>query len=264
MFNQTKYKAVIALILLASILTTINPYVVNVKAQNQATVNISASMGSLYPTPGTYNYTDGTDVTFTAASTDATLFVFSNWVISTDAGTDYPTDNPLTLTVTGGVTYNISAIFFQPLTEPIVPNTLDTSADATVVVLHAVGGHTDPPEGKYYLVSAADLKLTAIPDSGWKFDHWVISGNTSMGHGGSPFTLTPTDNPYTVGHGHGYTYAYQPVFVPISSSPSPSPTAPPTTTGGLSTETIIIIAVVVIIILVAVIGAYYYSRRRHK
>lgn len=79
------------------------------------------------------------------------------------------------------------------------------------------------------------------------------------GHGGSPLTLTPADNPYKVDRGFGYTFAYQPVFFPVGSS-NPLPAG--TTTGGLSTETIIIIVlVVVIVIMVAVIGAYSYPKR---
>ncbi len=242
-----------------------SPFITSVKAQNQATVTISAAAGgSVNPTPGTYNYDDGTAVTLTATPDTVNGFQFANWVISTAASNDTETANPFSLNVVGGVTYTVAAVFFQPIIEPIVPpQTVNyTVADAVVVILHGVGGYTSPPEGTYYLPQGAQaLELEAIPYDGWQFSHWAISGNPLTGHGGSPLTLTPADNPLSVDHGYGYTFAYQPVFFTVgSSNPLPG-----TTTGGLSTETIIIrVAVVVIVIVLVAIGAYSYGRRRKK
>ena len=262
MLTRGKGTTIIALILLASILASISPYVAFVKAQSQATVNVSETTGgSVDPLPGTYNYNDGSAVTLTATPDTTNGFLFANWVISTDASNDTESSNPFTLDVTGGVTYTVAAVFFQPINEPIVPssNLTYVQADAVVVILHGVGGGTSPPEGTYYLPQAARaLQLLAIPLPGWEFSHWAISGNPLTGHGGSPLTLTPADNPLSVDHGFGYTFAYQPVFFPVGGENKLPPT-----TGGLSTETIIIIAaVVVIVIAVAAIGAYSYSRRR--
>jgi hypothetical protein len=261
--NRGKSTAIIALILLLSILATISPYISFVKAQSQATVNVSDVIGgSVDPSAGTHQYSDGTAVALTATPDAVNGFQFANWVISTDVSNDTETSNPFTLNVVGGVTYAVSAVFFKPIVEPIIPSTNVTYAvaDAVVVILHGVGGYTSPPEGTYYLTGGARaLQLLAIPNSGWEFSHWAISGNPLTGHGGSPLTLTPADNPYKVDHGFGYTFAYQPVFFPVGSS-NPLPAG--TTTGGLSTETIIIIVlVVVIVIMVAVIGAYSYPKR---
>jgi len=261
--NQAKGIAIIALILLASVFATVYPYVASVKAQNTATVNVLESIGgSTDPLPGTYSYADGTKVTLTATP-DQDL-VFESWLISTDASNDTKGDNPYTLTVAGGVTYNVSAVFALLVLPPAFPSpqpSLPLSGYGSVSILNAVGGRTQPAAGTRSFTSVYRLKMTAIPESGWKFDHWVISGDTNTAHGGYPFTLTPTDNPYTFDCGLGYNYTYQPVFVPVESGNGGNGQP---TTGGLSTETIIILGVAVIAIIVAAIGGYFYGRRGKK
>ncbi len=135
------------------------------------------------------------------------------------------TDNPATLTVTGGVTYAVQALF-QPIQVP--PSGIavtNFSTAAIVVVLPATGGTTNPAAGTYALANATSLNLTATPASGWQFSHWVISGTPNLSHGGYPFTATPTDNPYNVNHGYGNTYSYQAVFIPTGTT-EPTPTVP--------------------------------------
>ena len=96
-------------------------------------------------------------------------------------------------------------------------NVTNYATAAIVVVLSAVGGTTSPAPGTYALENATSLQLTATPDSGWIFDHWVIGGYP-LTHGAYSFTDTPTDNPYNVNHGYGNTYTYQPVFSPTSTT----------------------------------------------
>jgi hypothetical protein len=274
LFNRTKGSAAIALILLASILAAMNPYIACVKAQSQATVNISQPIGgSIDPQPGTYNYNDGNQVTLTATPDIANSYTFFQWVISTDASNDTETSNPFTLTVTAGVTYDVSAEFLLPTTEPIFPSNaaLPGPAQAILVILHTVGGHTSPPEGQIATTDLAPIKLTAIPDSGWTFDHWVISGCPVPGVTGSLCTATSTDNPINATLTVGYTYAYQPVFDPVSgttlSSPTPIPTstASPGSTMGISNETwITIILAVALVIVLITFGAYAYTKRSKK
>ena len=268
LFIRPRDKTTTVLILLALFLATACPYLASVKAQNQATVNVLESIGgSTDPLPGTYSYSDGTEVTLTATPDQDLVFV--TWLISTDASNDTatPQDSPYTLTVTGGVTYTVSAVFAllaQPLISPSPPTSADPATYGYVSILSASGGRTQPAEGTYYFANVWRLKLTATPQSGWKFSHWVISGDTNTGHGGYPFTLTPTDNPYTFDCGLGYRYSYQPVFVPVTSTNPPPTNPPPTTAAGMSTETIIIIAVIVVIVvaLVSAFAGYSYSKRR--
>lgn len=264
MHNSKQTSKVVALILLTSVilLTVLNPNIASVKAQGQATVNVLDSVGGTTDPagPGTYTYTAGTAVTLTP--TPANGFVFLYWLISTDAGSNIDYNDPATLPVSGGTTYTVQAVF-QPENVPTqsYKPTANQSADAVVVVLPSAGGTTNPGPGIYALANATQLTLTAVPASGWQFSHWVISGGPMTGHGGFPFTATPTDNPYNVDHGYGYSYDYQPVFTPIGSTePTPTPTGP---IGGLSMETTIIIALVVVLVIVLIaFGAYAYMKRK--
>ena len=120
------------------------------------------------------------------------------------------------------------------------------------MVLPAAGGTTIPAPGTYALANATSLQLTAMPDNGWQFSHWVISGSdVTTGHGSAPTNLEPTDNPYNVNHGYGNTYNYQPVFTQ-SGSTSPSPTVPELS------------AVLLIAVLVAMIPIVLVARRSRQ
>jgi len=267
LFSRAKDRQIIVSILLVSALATVLQQVAIVKAQNQATVIVLESVaGSTNPPPGTYNYNAGTGVTLTA--TPDTDFDFVTWLISTDASNDSTADNPYTLTVTGGVTYTISAVFGLLPTTPTFPNpptTVDPSKYGFVSILSASGGHsqivgrTQFAEGTYYFTEVWRLKVKAFADSGWQFSHWIISGDTNTTHGGYPFTLVPTDNPYTFDCGLGYTYAFQPVFYPTSTTPPTTSTG----TGGISTELLIAI-IAIIIAIVAVIASVAYVQRSKK
>ena len=221
-------------------------------AQTQATVNMLASIGGTTdPAAGTTTYADGTSVTFTA--TPDTASVFNNWIISTDAGSSTVADNPITIPVVGGTTYDIQAVFAPLLPPPGVtnlPTNLETAA--MVVVLAGEGGPTTPPPGTYALADATALELKATASSGWQFSHWVIAG-PNLSHGGYPYTATPTDNQYNVNHGYGNTFSYQPVFIPVGST-EPTPTVP---------EISGVAAVGIIFALAAVaVGTFAYRRKK--
>jgi len=257
LLKHSKNFQVFALILLTSalLLAAINPNISSVKAQTQATVTVLTSIGGTTdPAEGTTtNYTDGTVVTLTA--TAGNFFVFQYWEIATSAGGYIVYDNPATLTVSGGVTYAVQAVFQPEQVPPAGVNVTNLSAAAIVVVLAAVGGTTSPAPGTYALENATQLNLSATPDSGWKFDHWVIGGYP-LTHGAYSFTDTPTDNPYNVNHGYGNTYTYQPVFSPTSTSPTPTPTIPEFSTQATVTIAVLLVSVSIIF------GAYTYRKRK--
>ena len=271
MFKSTKNNKVIALTLFTSILllAILSPNIISVKAQGQAAVNVLDAVGGTSdPAPGTYSYSDGTAVTFTATPDPpflTTAFLFVNWVISSSAGVNtITTDNPATITVSGGVTYDVQPTYQLITAAPggnLPPN---MAAAAIVVVLAAAGGTTNPVPGTYALGNVSTFDLTAIPNSGWQFAHWVISG-PNLSHGGYPYTATPTDNPYNVKHGYGNTFSYQAVFIPIGTGPTATPTAtatPTGTIGGLTMDSAIIIGLVVVIIVILIAFGVYASRRR--
>jgi hypothetical protein len=261
---MNKSNKIFALTLLTSllILAALNVSVLSVNAQGQATVIVVDSVGgSTDPAAGTTTPADGTSVTFTATP-DATD-QFSNWIIVTSTGSTTSTDNPFALTVSGGVTYTVQAVF-SPVQAPpggTLPTTLATAA--IVVVLTSAGGTTSPAPGVYALANAASLSLTATATTGWQFSHWVISG-PNLSHGGYPYTATPTDNPYNVNHGYGNRYSYQAVFTPVGST-EPTPTGGATATpgvGGLSSDMWIIIGLVVVIIILLIAFGVFATRRK--
>ena len=219
-----KSKKIFALTLLTSLIVFAALGAVSVQAQSTATINLTQSLGGTATTdPSTTTPADGTQVTFTATPDAADVFQY--WILSTDAGSSQVTENPFTLPVVGGTTYDVQAIF-APLLPPPGVSSLPTNmaTAAIVVVLAGAGGTTLPGPGTYALADATALNLQATPLDGWTFSHWVIYG-PNLSHGGYPFTATPTDNPYNVNHGYGNTFSYQPVFVPTGTT-EPTPTVP--------------------------------------
>jgi hypothetical protein len=232
-----------------------------VNAQTDATVVVLDSVGGTVDPAGVNSYAAGTTVTLTATPTDST-YVFDSWVISADGGDMVSMDNPLTLTVTGGSTYAIQAVFAPVQATPGGTFPTDLTTAAIVVVLTSAGGTTSPAPGTYALENAAQLMLTATANSGYQFSHWTISGSTTD-HGGAPVNLTPTDNPYAVNHGYGYTYNYQAVFTPTDGTaptpPGATPTPPPGT-GGLTNDQWIIIGLVIVIAVVLIAFGSSYEK----
>jgi len=229
------------------------PNIASVKAQAQATVTVVDSLGGTTTPSGTTDYDGGTSVSLTATPDNG--FVFFGWQVVSSEGNFTIADNPGTLVVTAGVVYNV-----QPTFLPIAfisPASASTPNLAIVVVLAAVGGTTNPPPGIYGMSDASNLNLTATPDTGFTFSHWVIGG-APLSHGGYSFTDTPTDNPYNVGHGYGYTYSYQPVFDAISpaTSPTPTPKVPE-----FSSAAAIITAMVLVIV---AFSAYTFAKKPKK
>jgi hypothetical protein len=247
-----KTRKIFAMTLLISLLV-MAAFASVIQAQGQATVNMLNSIGGTTdPAPGTNTYADGTSVTFTA--TEDSSFFFINWIIATAEGSSIVADNPITIPVVGGTTYDVQAVFSPILPVPgvtTIPANLATAA--TVVVLTSAGGTVSPAPGVYALADATSLKLQAMPDSGWVFSHWVIAG-PNLSHGGYPYTAQPTDNPYTVDHGYGNRFSYQAVFTPEGST-EPTPTVP---------EFSSLATIIVALALAAIAFGTYTFRRRTK
>jgi hypothetical protein len=262
--SNLKNKKVFALTALATVLLVaiMAPTFLSVTAQGTATVVVLDTVGGTVTPAGTTTYADGTGVSLEATAMDD-AYIFSYWIVSSDSGSETLFDNPATLTVSGGQTYAVQAIFdvIQP---PPGVQALPTNiaSAAIVVVLPSAGGTTTPAQGTYALADATAMMLTATPQSGWQFAYWTICGE-STNHGGAPVDWTPDTNPYNVNHGYGYTYYYQAVFTPVGSN-VPTPTAGatnPPVVGGLSMETLIIIGLVVVIVILLVAFALFAMRK---
>lgn len=124
------------------------------------------------------------------------------------------------------------------------------SDDAVVVIQPSIGGTTEPATGTHTYPSGTVITLRAIPDEGYTFQYWMVSGNVTPGHAQRsnqppsivdpetgevepPYfsqtpTVTPIDslvfttNPVNINCGYGYTYNYQAVFAQTSGAPSTS------------------------------------------
>ncbi len=224
--KKTASLAVLASLLLLAIVSFGN---YGAQAQTQASVTImSAIGGTTNPVAGNYTYSDGATVTISAEGT-ANTFTFENWVITIGDSSRVSTDNPLSFTVSAGQTYTVQPTFTVITPIGYVPTNpvINYATDAVFVLLQSAGGTTNPPPGTYALADATQTNIQAMPDNGWTFSHWVISGSTitNASHGSAPLNLEPTDNPYNINHGYGQIYYYQPVFTQ-SSSPTPSPSVP--------------------------------------
>jgi hypothetical protein len=257
---NSKIRKIFALTLLSALLLL---SIASVSAQGQASVTVLDVLGGTTDPSGTNSYDAGTAVMLTATAIAG--YEFTSWQIVTATSTIVATDNPYTFTVAAGETYAVQPIFdvIQSVPGSLPPT--DFSTAALVGVLTSAGGTTDPPPGSYALANAENFDLKAIPNSGWQFSHWIISGPTDTSHGGTPFTLTPTNNPYNVNHGYGYKYYYQAVFTPVGTTePTPAgqtPTPAPGI-GGMTTETGIIIALVVVIIIILIAFGIFAMRKK--
>jgi hypothetical protein len=120
---------------------------------------------------------------------------------------------------------------------------------ATVIVMPTNGGTTDPAPGQYTYANGTTITIKAIPDSGYTFSYWLISGDLFPGHTTSQAipstiidpdtgqtiqsfptvprntaidTLTFTANPANITCGYGYSYTYTAIFTAIN-APNPTP-----------------------------------------
>ena len=122
------------------------------------------SGGSTEPVPGTYFYDEGTEVSITASPESG--YRFGSWTGNIPQG--HEDDNPIIITMDSD--RSITANFVQQYTLTIDSDT---------------GGTTNPEPGSYAYDSGADVTITAIPDSGYRFQEW--NGDASG-----------TDNPITI------------------------------------------------------------------
>jgi hypothetical protein len=115
-----------------------------------------------YP-PGTYTVQEGTSVTVTAKPN--TGYKFSYWMLDSTKRTE----NPITFTMDKD--YTLTAYF----------EALPPTHKLTVAVNDPTMGTTDSkyPPGTYDIPEGTTVSVTAIPKSGYKFDHWTLNGTTS-------------------------------------------------------------------------------------
>jgi hypothetical protein len=263
---KTKF---VGLVLLSSLLLLAASvmYAGNVQAQGQATVIVLPAIGgTTTPGAGTTTVNAGSTVTV-AADPSGQGQTFSNWIISADGNVRTSTETTLSFTATAGSTYTIEPVFQNLNSAPGVTNLpKNLTGAAIVILLPAAGGITIPGAGAYAFDNATAFNITAMPDNGWTFSHWVISGQTNTTHGGYPFTTEPTDNPYNINHGYGYTYYYQPVFTQTNASGSPGPSASANSPGPSVSPSIPEFSIIAVLMILGALAvpAVLLSKKRRK
>lgn len=131
--------------------------------------------GTTSPAPGTYTYAENTQVAITAFPESG--YQFDRWLIN---GTITSTENPITILMDAN--YAITAYF----------TTVQTH---TLTIQTTTGGTTSPSPGTYVYPHGEKVSVRAVPDSGYMFDRWVLSNDTTSTR--NPITLT-MDADYTI------------------------------------------------------------------
>jgi len=117
-------------------------------------LSISATTGGTTdPAPGDYTYTKGENVTVTALPNSG--YAFDHWLLD---GSEYT--GSLQINVVMNQDHTLQAVFLPQFT----------------LLISATGGTTDPALGTHLYTEGEQVTVTAIPDSGYIFDHWVLDG----------------------------------------------------------------------------------------
>ena len=118
----------------------------------------STSGGTTNPTPGNNTYPEDTLVTVTA--TPFTDYVFDHWELDSESvGSDNPTN------VTMNDDHTLEAVF--------------TRITYTLTITTTTGGTTSPASGDHVYYSGTNVPVTATPQNGYQFDHWVLDGSNA-------------------------------------------------------------------------------------
>jgi len=115
----------------------------------------STEGGTTDPTPDNYTYVNSTIVSITAIP-DAN-YVFSHWELD---GSNIGSDNPVDILMDAN--HSLLAVFVL--------------RNYTLTITSTLGGTTDPPTGTYNYTAGSSLNVTAIPNAGYSFDHWLLDG----------------------------------------------------------------------------------------
>jgi parallel beta-helix repeat protein len=131
--------------------------------------------GTTSPTPGKYTYSENAQVTITALPESG--YQFDHWLIN---GTTTGTENPITIMMDAN--YAITAYFTTVQTHTL---TIETTT----------GGTTSPSPGTYTHAHGEEVSIIAVPDSGYIFDRWILSNDTTSTR--NPIVLI-IDTDYTI------------------------------------------------------------------
>jgi len=141
-------------------------------AQINYTLTITATAGGTTdPIPGVYSYPCGSYVSVEAVPDSC--YVFDHWELD---GLDVGSTNPYSVLMDDD--HTLHAVFTQ-ITYQL---TITTTS----------GGMTDPVPGVYSHPCGSSVGVTAIPEAGYRLDHWVLDG--SPAGSANPISVVMDDN----------------------------------------------------------------------
>ena len=147
------------------------------------TITITASEGgTTTPPPGTYVYASGSYAEVTAIPNTNCKFI--KWLLD---GNDAGSANPITVLMNSN--HTLQAVF-QLLTYKLN-------------ILSSTGGTTNPTPGIHVYVNGTQVSVTAIPDTYYTLDYWLLDGNNAGV--ANPITVLMTDD-----------HTLQPVFARLN------------------------------------------------
>jgi hypothetical protein len=162
--------------------------------------------GTTDPAPGVYEVDSGSAITVRALPSPG--YRFDHWALDGK----YPTDNPITLTLTSDTT--LTAIFAA------VPPP-GKKVRLSVRVEPEGSGSTEPPPGDHEYIAGTSLTVRAIPAEGYELDHWALDGEV---HAENPIAFTISSDVVLVAYFRARA-APPPTLPPIL--PPPPPPRPP-------------------------------------
>ncbi|MGB9778502.1 MAG: InlB B-repeat-containing protein, partial [Candidatus Bathyarchaeales archaeon] len=154
-----------------SILMTDDHTLQAVFAETHTLVITASEGGTTDPPPGTYTYDVPTNVTITAIPN--ANYRFDHWVYD---DVNIGSANPIIIEV--GSSHTLRAIF--------VLRTYTLKIETTT------GGTTNPAPSTYTYNVGSVVSVTAIPSSGYVFDHWELNGS-NVGSA-NPYSVTMNNN----------------------------------------------------------------------
>jgi len=117
---------------------------------------LSSDGGTTDPAPGPHIYVNGTYASVTAIPD--TYYMLDYWLLD---GNNVSSANPIFVLMTDD--HTLQPVFAR------INYTLTISATA--------GGTTNPASGTYTYSAGTTVEVTATPDAGYRFDHWVLNGS---------------------------------------------------------------------------------------
>ncbi len=132
---------------------------------------LSSPGGITNPTNGTYTHVNGTSVSVTAIPD--TYYVLNYWLLD---GNNEGSANPINVLMTDDHT-------LQPIFARV---------NYTLTISVTTGGNTNPAPEAYTYSGGTTVGVTAMPNSGYRFDYWILNGSNAGS--ANPFSILMDNN----------------------------------------------------------------------